>query len=293
MSEPHADAERGESANTAQTTCWNEQAGPKWARRQRELDAQLEPIGRAILEKLAVQRGERVLDVGCGAGATTLTLAELTRPGEVVGLDVSAPLLARANERASGIENVRFLHADAQTHRFEEAGFDALFSRFGVMFFDDPVRAFANLRETMAPGGRLGFVCWRSASENPLFTLPLEAASRVVATADETPQANAPGPFAFADASRVEHVLTAAGWTHVELAPHDVEVVYAGTEDVEAAVDLALEIGPLSRLLPSVDRAQHAAIRAAVRDAFVPHLTSEGVVLPTATWLVTARRDPR
>jgi len=191
-----------------------------------------------------------------------------------------------------GIANVRFVLADAQTHRWQRPQFDAVFSRFGVMFFDDPVRAFGNLRDALVAGGRMGFVCWRSARENPLFTLPLAAASRVVATAgQETPDPYAPGPFAFADASRVQHVLAASGWTQVELTPHDVEVVYAGTEDLEAAVDLALEIGPLSRLLPSVDRAEHPAIRAAVREAFAPHASSRGVMLPTATWLVTARRD--
>lgn len=281
-------------ANAEQTTCWNEQAGPKWVRRQEELDAQLAPIGEAILAKLALRFGERVLDVGCGAGATTLAIAERVAPGRVIGLDVSEPLLARASERARGLANVGFVRADAQTHRVDEeepgTRFDVVFSRFGVMFFDDPVRAFANLREATVPGGRLGFVCWRAARENPLFTLPLEAASHLVETQPEMPAPNAPGPFGFADEGRVRGVLAEAGWTDVAIAPHDVDVVYAGTTDLDAAVALALEIGPLSRVLSGVDAARLAAVRSAVREAFVPHVTTRGVMLPTATWLVTARR---
>ncbi len=284
-------------ANDAQTTCWNEQAGPKWVRRQEELDAQLEPVGAAIIEKLALKRGERVLDVGCGAGATTLAIADLVRPGGVTGLDVSVPLLGRADERSRGLENVRFVHADAQTHDFEQARgleqarFDVVFSRFGVMFFDDPVRAFRNLRAALAPRGRLGFVCWRSAAENPLFTLPLEAAAAFVDPASQVPAPEAPGPFAFADASRVRAFLEAAGFVEIEITPHDVDVVYAGSRDPDAAAELALEIGPLGRALATIDPAQHAEVRAAVRRAFERHVTPRGVILPTATWLVTARRD--
>lgn len=284
-----ADLERTRRANAEQTTLWNEQAGPKWVRRQEELDAQLAPIGRAILERLALRSAERVLDVGCGAGATSLDAAEIVRPGDVVGVDVSEPLLARAAERARGIGNVRFLRADAQTHAFGQPRFDVLVSRFGVMFFDDPVRAFANLREATVPSGRMGFVCWRGADENPLFTLPLASVSHLVPTSSEAPTPDAPGPLAFADASRVRSILEAAGWTQIEIAPHDVDVVYAGTTDLEAAVDLAFEIGPLGRLVATIDPRERAPLRDAVRGAFVPHLTPKGVVLPSATWLVTAR----
>lgn len=283
-------AEPAEPANAAQTSCWNEQAGPLWARRQEELDAQLAPIGDALLEALGLRRGERVLDVGCGAGATTLAIADRVAPGEVLGLDVSAPLLARAAERARGLTHVQFVRADAQTHRHEGARFDVVSSRFGVMFFDDPIAAFANLGDMLVPGGRLGFVCWRSVRENPLFTLPLEAATPWLAQPPPMPPPDAPGPFAFADSDRVRALLEAAGWAQIEIAPHDVDVAYAGGPDLERAVDLALEIGPLSRAMPGVESSQHAPIRAAVREAFARHLGPRGVVLPAASWLVTARR---
>src|SRR6185503_5359802 len=138
---------------------------------QRDLDAQLEPFGVAVLSKLGLVSRESVLDVGCGAGATSLMLAERVRPGEVVGVDISAPLLARARERGGALSNLRFELADAQTLAFGGARYDAVFSRFGVMFFADPVAAFRNLGAALRPDGRLGFVCWRAMRDNPSFVL--------------------------------------------------------------------------------------------------------------------------
>jgi SAM-dependent methyltransferase len=276
--------------NDTQARYWNEQAGQSWVAMQRDLDAELEPFGVALLGKLGLGAGERVLDVGCGAGATSLMLAERAHPGQVVGIDISAPLLARARERAAAVDNLSFEQADAQTFAFPPASFDSIFSRFGVMFFADPIAAFTNLRSALKTGGRLGFVCWRAWTENPSFSLPLEAALPFLPEPPEPPQADAPGAFAFAHRDRTARILEGAGYRDVDITALDSELVFAGRRDLEGAVDLALAIGPLSRAAATLSPAVQERVRAAVQDAFLPHHGPAGVLLPAATWLVTARR---
>jgi len=275
--------------NRDQANYWNDQGGPRWVANQRELDAELEPLGIAVADELGLVSGERVLDVGCGAGATSLMLAERVRPGQVVGIDISDPLIARARQRGAAIENLRFERADAQTFAFSEGSYDTLFSRFGVMFFSDPIAAFRNLRRALRTGGKLGFVCWRAIRDNPSFTLPLEAALPWFREPPKPPEPNAPGPFAFAEEGRLREVLDGAGYGDIDVSAHDADLVFAGRSDLEGAVDLALQVGPLARALPELDETSHAQVRAAVRDAFVPYHRPSGVTLPFATWIVTAR----
>lgn len=290
MSEP--------SPNREQVVYWNEQGGPKWVAMQRNLDAQLEPLGTLVMDRLAPASGERVLDVGCGAGATSLALAARVAPGEVTGVDVSQPLLARAKERAASIETgdvevrpkVSFCEADAQTFAPQSPGYDVVFSRFGVMFFADPLAAFKNLLACLRPGGRMGFVCWRQMSENPWATLPLAAALPFLPTPPEPPVAGAPGPFAFADGARTRLILEAAGFAAIGVESVDRELLVGGAGDIESAVHLAVQIGPLGRALASLDDDTRMKVRAAVSDVFAPHLGPNGVTLTAGVWLVTARR---
>lgn len=275
--------------NREQASYWNETGGPRWVARQRELDAELEQLGSAVVDRLGLTAGDRVLDVGCGAGATSLLLAERVRPGQVLGVDISAPLLARARERGQGIGNLSFELADAQTYRFPAESFDAVYSRFGVMFFADPVAAFANLRAALRTGGKLGFVCWRTSEENPSFGLPLQAALPFLKERPDAPKDGEPGPFAFAEQSRIREVLASAGYADIVVAPHDSELVFAGRPDMDAAVELAFELGPLGRLRAELDDQTRARVQGAVRAAFQPYFGARGVVLPAATWLVTAR----
>ena len=278
--------------NRDQASYWDEQAGPRWVAMQRDLDVQLEPFGIAVASKLGLVSGERVLDVGCGAGATSLMLAERVRPGQVVGIDLSGPLIARARQRGEAIENLRFEHADAQTFAFSGAAYDTVFSRFGLMFFADPIAAFRNLYTALRMGGQLGFVCWRAMRDNPSFVLPLEAALPFLPEPPRLPEPGAPGAFALADGHRIRGILECAGYGEIEITPHDTELVFAGRSDLEGAVDLALQIGPLSRASSMLAETALARVRAAVRDAFVPYHGPSGVTLPAATWIVTARRDP-
>lgn len=272
--------------NAAQSTYWNDTAGPTWAQFQSPLDRQLAPLGRAAMAALALKAGERVLDIGCGAGATSLELAAAVAPdGEVLGADISDTLLAVARQRAQGVRGVSFLQADAQTHPFAPASFDAVFSRFGVMFFADPPAAFANLLRALKPGGRLAFVCWRRPDENPIMTLPMAAALAHV-PAPPPPEPGAPGPFAFADPEHVRRILGAAGFNAIDLAPHDEKI---GGGDLDTVVDMALRVGPLGALLRDHADKRDVVI-SDVRKAMAEHEGPDGVKLGSATWIVTAAR---
>lgn len=265
---------------------------------QPRLDAQLRPLGFAAMEKLSLSEGMRVLDVGCGAGDTTLELATRVVTGSALGVDISAALLERARARAEGNDRVRFELADAQTFAFEPASFDAVFSRFGVMFFDDPVGAFGNLRGALKPGGRMAFACWRAIAENPAFTLPLAAALSLLPEPPAATPPEAPGPFAFADGARTKALLEQAGWVDVEVWAHDAGLLVGGgvahegggaDRGLEAAVEMSMHVGPLGRALLTLDEDTRTRARDAVRQALRPHGGPDGVTLPAAIWIVTAR----
>ena len=276
----------GEAPNAQQVAYWNEAAGPTWVQMQAELDIQLAPLGHAAMRALQAKPGERILDIGCGAGETSLELAEAVAPGgEVLGVDISRPLLDLARTRAKENPSVGFKEGDAQIEPFPTRHFDAVFSRFGVMFFADPTAAFVNIRRAIKPGGRLAFVCWRTPAENPIMTLPMAAALAHVPAAPPPPEPGAPGPFAFADPTRVRSILAGAGFTDVDVAPHAEKV---GGGDLEAALSLALKVGPLGALLRENPEHRDAVI-ASVRAVLAEHETPDGVKLDSATWIVTAR----
>jgi SAM-dependent methyltransferase len=268
--------------NAQQVAYWNDQVGGVWAQFQPQLDRQLEPLGRAGMAALGLQPGERVLDIGCGAGATTAQLAEAVgASGAAVGMDISRPLLEVARRRGVA---ATFLEGDAQTYPLEPASFDAAFSRFGVMFFADPTAAFANIRRALRPGGRLAFICWRTPPESPIMTLPMMAAMAHLPP-QPPPDPLAPGPFAFADAERLRGILSGAGFADVAVTPHDEKVGGGGVED---ALRLALNIGPLSRLLRE-NPGHTDAVIGSVRQALAAHDGPDGVKLTAGVWIVTAR----
>ena len=277
-----------ETDNADQIAYWNADAGETWAALQEQLDAQLAPFGSKAMEALAPAAGERIVDVGCGSGQTSLALGQAVgRSGAVMGLDVSRPLLDLARRRAaeSGAANVSFAEADVQTYAFAPATFDAVFSRFGVMFFADPPAAFANIRRALKPGGRLAFVCWRTPAENIFMTLPYTAAAAQLPPAPPS-EPGAPGPFAFADPARVRHILSSAGFRDIELAQHDRKI---GSGDLEQSLALSLKIGLLGRAVREHPE-KRALVIDDVREALRPHVDVDGVVrLASASWIVTAR----
>ena len=277
--------------NTAQIAYWNDRAAITWTAFQERMDALFEPLTSVALDAAAPVLGEQVIDVGSGCGATVLALGERVGPsGGVLGLDVSLPMAARANERiaALGLANAQVIVSDAATHEFARPRFDLLFSRFGVMFFADPVAAFANLRRGMRPGGRLLCVAWRALTDNPWFNVPLAAASGFLQ--QQAPvDAGAPGPFAFADADRTRGILSDAGWIDADLARRDVPMQFAGSGEIAQATEFATRVGPLARILAEESAETSARIRQAVADALSTYDSPAGISLLGSVWLISAR----
>jgi SAM-dependent methyltransferase len=273
--------------NDAQIEYWNTAAGQTWSQHQAQLDRQLEVLGLEAMRVLAPATGARILDVGCGCGETTLQLAARVGPsGAVVGADISEPMLEVARRRSAPERAAKpeFRNLDAQTADLGHASFDGVFSRFGVMFFADPVAAFANLRAALKPGGRLAFVCWRAFLDNPWMREPMAAAAPLLPPMPP-PDPIAPGPFAFADADRVRGILTAAGFTGVAIDPFNATIGGSGVEDT---VNLTLRVGPLGRILRETPQMTDAVV-GAVRAAIQPYETPQGVLMPAAVWIVSAR----
>jgi len=272
-------------ANEDQIKFWNERAGQNWTILQARMDANMAAIGDAVLAFAHAKPGMAVLDVGCGTGFTSLALA---RAGaKVTGLDISKPMLALARERAvqAGL-SISFIEADASVYPFAPQ-FDLIFSRFGVMFFDAPVAAFANMRKALKPGGRIAFVCWRTPPENPWASAPLMAAKPFLPE-QPPPDPLAPGPFAFADPRRLEDILVQSGFSDIHIEKLD-SVMTMGS-DLDLAASQTLQIGPLSRAVGDADDAARTRIIEAVRDALAGFVRPDGEIAPSAAcWLVGAK----
>lgn len=278
-------------ANQEQIRFWNEQGGPRWVLRQQQLDAQIQELGHTAMERATIKPGEHVLDVGCGCGQTSLELAQrVGLGGSVLGVDISQPMLARARERQNelGVTNLTFLNADAQTYQFAPERFDVVFSRFGVMFFDDPPTAFRNVRSALRAQGRLYFLCWQTLEKNEWASIPLKAAVQHIQP-PPPPAPGAPGPFAFADPDRVRHILETGGFTEVHCESYEAELSMGGAVTVEDAVEFSLEIGVVARLLLGADTTVRARVAEAVRAALTPYAKAGGVQLKGAAWIVSAR----
>jgi SAM-dependent methyltransferase len=278
--------------NAEQITYWNEVAGQRWVEAQELLDDMIGPLGLHAMLRADVEPGQRILDVGCGCGDSTLELASRAGgSGSVVGIDISAPMLERAEKRADFRPNVRFEQADAQVHRFPPDHFDRVFSRFGVMFFEDPVAAFANLCGATKKGGRVAFVCWQEVGRNPWMLQPLLAAAKHIEL-PAPPAPGEPGPFAFADADRVAGILRDAGLCSIGFESFERTLQIAGGRDLEQARDFILGLGPLARVMASVtDPDTRQKVGEAVSEAMAPHQTPNGVEMPCAAWIVTALRS--
>lgn len=278
-----------QSENAAQIDYWNRTAGQTWVQHQDQLDHQIEPLGLEGIKVLNPSVGEQILDVGCGCGQTSLTLGDHVGPsGAVTGVDISAPMLdvARARPVLEGAASPAFVQCDAQTAELGQGVYDAIFSRFGVMFFSDPVAAFKNLREALKPHGRLTFVCWRPFQDNLWMRLPMEAA-RPFLPASTPSDPNAPGPFAFADADRVRSILEQAGFTRISIQPFDMAI---GGSPLDQTVALTFRVGPLASILreqPDLKPVVEEAVRAAVS----AYQTPEGILMPAAVWIVSATKD--
>ena len=275
--------------NQDQETYWQEDAGPKWAEHADQMDRRIGHLGDAAMERLGLTPGLSVLDVGCGCGATALQMAQRVEPGgSVTGVDLSQVMLdvGRARAEQQALHNVSFHRADVQTHTFSEP-FDAVFSRFGVMFFDDPEAAFQNLAHTLRPGGRLAFVCWCSPKINPWLAVPRAAIEDLVEM-PPPPDPGAPGPFAFADPKRVVGLLEQAGLKDAACDLQEAPLLLGDNPD--SAIEFYFQLGPFAELLSETSPEVKARCMEALRLALEPFQTDDGVAMPTSTWVVSAAR---
>ena len=273
--------------NRDQAALWNDASGPIWVEMQQVLDGMLAPFVAPLMEEAFPGEGRRVLDIGCGAGATALSMARRLGPaGLCLGVDISGPLVAAAKARAAaeGLASAAFLQADAQTYGFEPDDFDAVISRFGVMFFDDPAAAFANIRRAARRNATLSFVAWRSPADNPFMTAATRAAAPFLPHLP-APNPDAPGQFAFADRDRVQRILDVSGWTDVTIRPIDVPTGVAEKD----LLTFANKLGPVGLALRDVDEPTRARTAEAVRAAFDAYVSDGAARFTAACWLVSAR----
>ncbi len=274
--------------NDAMIEYWNGEAGKKWVDQSQRLDTMLAPFADKVLDAAAIQTGERALDIGCGAGILTLGATEQAGGASgSLGVDVSEPLLALARKRAADAgSSARFEHADASTFEVSDK-FDLVISRFGVMFFEDPSAAFANIRSQVRPGGRLAFMCWQALPLNDWAFAPLQAALPLLKETPPMPDPTAPGPFAFADQDRLARLLSDAGWQDITIDPFETQMALPG-DDVGSSADFMLQLGPLSRLIAEQEL-DPAPLREAVINRLNENIQSDGRVAMRATcWLVRA-----
>jgi SAM-dependent methyltransferase len=283
------------TGNEEQIRHWNEVAGPRWVESQDLLDRMIGAFGATALDRARFAPGESVLDVGCGTGQTTIEIARRVAPGgRVVGLDVSRPMLEAARRRAQaanlGPPTFELIEGDAQVMPLERSAFDVLFSRFGVMFFADPPRAFANLRGALRSDGRLLFVCWQGLARNPWVAGPMQALASVLPM-PAPPPPGTPGPFAFAEPGRVKDILTRAGFVDVVL-EELADALVVGDGSVDATLDFLMRIGPCAMLLKDAPRETVETARSALR-SFFDRMAQDGTLrMQGATWLVTAKPKP-
>ena len=277
-------------ANQDQADHWNsgDDVG-HWVNEQSRYDGMLAPFVPVILDAAGISGTDRVLDVGCGCGATTLAAARRAERGHAHGVDLSAPMLERARDDAErgGVTNATFEQADAQVHAFEEGAYDAVISRFGVMFFDDSVAAFANLHRAVRDDGRLAFVCWQERAANEWMTVPLGALVQHVPPPPPPPP-GAPGMFGLAESDHVRRVLDQSGWRDISIDAHSMPLLVGGPGTLDDSVGF-LRSGSMGRgLLSGADPQTQEQALSAMRAALAAHVTDDGVRLGSSVWLVTA-----
>ncbi|MEX2394916.1 MAG: class I SAM-dependent methyltransferase [Actinomycetota bacterium] len=277
-------------ANEEQAKFWTEQGGPIWLAKEEDLNASSLPFGRAAMDAAKIGPGDVVLDIGCGTGPTTLEIADRIGPnGRAIGFDISPLLIERARKKAAtaGTTNVEFLVGDAQTAAFEPVH-DLVFSRFGVMFFEDPVAAFTNIRSALRDDGRIAFACWQDVFKNVWMLLPTLAGSSVLGTFDLPPEGT-PGPFYYGDGELARKVLTEAGFRDIDVSSFET-TMDTPADEADDRLMMALNMGPLGEKFREADDATKRQTVDAVKAAAAEHLSDGVYRLPGAAWIVTGHR---
>lgn len=273
------------AANQAQHDAWNGDSGHRWVADADRRDAINAPVADALLAAALLTRGEDVLDIGCGCGITTLAAARVVAPGTATGVDLSAPMLDLARHRTAGNDTVTFVEADAQTHPFERGAFDVVISRFGTMFFDDPVAAFSNMAAAMRPSGRLCVATWQPLAANDWLLVPGAALLRYGSLPDTS--GAAPGMFAQSDSIVVTDVLERAGWRDVSVDAITVSLRLGG--DAAEATEYLANTGIARSVLDTIPTADRDAALAAATETLTEHEGANGVSLDAGIHLIGAR----
>ena len=279
-----------EDKNIKQKQFWSGAGGDVWVDKQREMDIMLNPLGERAIQGLDLSGEIKILDIGCGCGATTLEIAKAVTQGEVIGVDISEPMLERATKTASDmmLNNTSFQVKDVQVDEMPLSYFDIAFSRFGVMFFEDPFEAFKNINHSLKDNGQLSFVCWQHASLNPWQSLSIQVIKEFLDLPAPAPKS--PGPFAFEDKSYINEILTESGFRDIEIKDNQEDIVMFSGKSIREACEDYLTINPVvTEMLKNSPTELREEILEALIGKFSDFHNNEGLLFPSATWIVTAK----
>ena len=274
--------------NQEQKEFWNEKKGDIWVSLEHNIDKMLGPLGDQAIKILKPKVGEKILDIGCGTGSTSQTLSNLVgESGLVTGIDISKPILnfAIKKKESKKIKNINFIQADAQNHQFSNSNYNAIFSRFGVMFFEDPIAAFKNIKKSLVRNGRLTFVCWSNREENDWINLSSNVASQFL---ELPPKANPkdPGPFAFEDYFYIKEILIKAGWSNIKIKAYKKKIIIGDTLD--SAADFLSRMGPMSVPFENANEQTKEKVVSALKECYSKYFTPKGVEFHFSSWIVSA-----
>ena len=280
-----------EDKNIKQKQFWSGAGGDVWVDKQREMDIMLNPLGERAIQGLDLSGERKILDIGCGCGATTLEIAKAVTQGEVIGVDISEPMLERATKTASDmmLNNTSFQVKDVQVDEMPRSYFDIAFSRFGVMFFEDPFEAFKNINHSLKENGQLSFVCWQHASLNPWQSLSIQVIKEFLDLPAPAPKS--PGPFAFEDKSYINEILTESGFRDIEIKDNQEDIVMFSGKSIREACEDYLTINPVvTEMLKNSPTELREEILEALIGKFSDFHNNDGLLFPSATWIVTAKK---
>ena len=279
-----------EEINLKQKEFWSGSGGDVWVNKQSEMDVMLNPLGAKAISKLDLSKATKIIDIGCGCGATTLEIAEQLEEGEIIGIDISEPMLARAAKNASdqSLSNANFQVLDVQVDDMP-SDFDTAFSRFGVMFFEDPYQAFSNIYKSLKENGQLSFVCWQNPSLNPWQSLSSQVIKEYLDLPSPPPKS--PGPFAFEDKNYISDILNQSNFKDIKIEDNQEDIVMASGKSIEEACEDYLTINPVvTEMLKNSKEELKDEILQALILKFSEFHNGDGLLFPSATWIVTARK---
>ena len=280
-----------EDINNKQKQFWSGAGGDVWVNKQKEMDIMLNPLGTKAIDKLDLNQETKILDIGCGCGATTLEIAKKIKDGTITGVDISEPMLKKASQNAAALElsNTSFQVLDVQVDKMPSNDFDIAFSRFGVMFFEDPFEAFSNISKSLKENGQLSFVCWQNPSLNPWQSLSIQVIKQFLDL--PAPPPKSPGPFAFEDKTYIQEILEQSNFKDIVIDDNQEDIVMFSGKSIQEACEDYLTINPVvTEMLKNSEEKLKEEILAALIDKFSDFHNGDGLLFPSATWIVTARK---